>query len=193
MCIRDSFSTTTNLGMSNVTLDTANYRSGPSSVKFSAAEGSSTSLWRTTYPEPIDLSVDGKYTKDNLGLAFWVYIDTTETDYVYTIQLASATNWGKAATYNKWRNTLTTSTGKWSYVVIPLKDATNFDITNFCGFRIFQADVYKRQLLRRSDQPRAHTDNAVLIIHKGFRNTVRVFYHAVNAKNRFFYHRSRCV
>lgn len=41
------FSTTTNLGMSNVTLDTANYRSGPSSVKFSAAEGSSTSLWRT--------------------------------------------------------------------------------------------------------------------------------------------------
>lgn len=133
------FSTTTNLGMSNVTLDTANYRSGPSSVKFSAAEGSSTSLWRTTYPEPIDLSVDGKYTKDNLGLAFWVYIDTTETDYVYTIQLASATNWGKAATYNKWRNTLTTSTGKWSYVVIPLKDAANFDITNFCGFRIFQA------------------------------------------------------
>ena len=143
------FSSTTYLGMTNATLDTELYRSAPSSMKFAVPEGSSGVIWRTTYPEPIDLSDGGKYTLEDLGLAFWIYMDTTETNYVYMFQLDSAGSWSKTVLWNKWRNTLTTATGQWAYVVLPLRDATNngFDITSFRGFRVTQMG---------SDKP-AHT------------------------------------
>lgn len=131
------FSALTGMGTTNSTLTTEKYRSGPSALKMAATGGGTTAFWRSTLPETVDLSCDGNYQVEDLGLAFWIYVDSTETSIAHLIQLCSAASWGGAIGWTKWRTQLTTATGQWAYVVIPLS-AGNFDITNLYGYRFTQ-------------------------------------------------------